>query len=296
MIRTMEFALEECEATCTKSDVLYEPVEHAHCDDSPIKAWDQAVAFYAGSLQGEDGTGDGVLLFALADEMCPLFQTCGSESDSLVGTSYVNSMIIDEFTSGQIGVLTRRCDGPRESKETIETIMAVPLVQATLYNAYERSYHPATTAEEISFDAVQGAAYASTVLPLVHHCSHEDAKIIYENLRLKGEDVEDVVDFVAVKSAFERNYKCMAITCQMVGGVVENGSYAPFAAPCKDDSDDENDGMAMVVFLGVLGGALVVSALFNMAHQRYREGVDHAFGGRAATTVPDILQVAREFD
>jgi hypothetical protein len=40
-------------------------------------AWDEAVAYYVGSLEGTDGKGDGVLLYDLADKQCINFRTCG---------------------------------------------------------------------------------------------------------------------------------------------------------------------------------------------------------------------------
>ena len=48
--------------------------------------------------------------------------------------------------------------------------MAIPLVQATLHMAYQQSFAPQATGERVLIDEVKGAAYAATVLPLVHDC------------------------------------------------------------------------------------------------------------------------------
>ena len=47
-------------------------------DDQSVHAWDEAVAFYAGSTVGGDhGTSEtGELQFALADKRCKNFKTC----------------------------------------------------------------------------------------------------------------------------------------------------------------------------------------------------------------------------
>merc|ERR1712176_1099131 len=49
VIREMEDALDDCKEACTIES----------CNDDPVHAWDEAVAFYTGSLEGTDGSGSG---------------------------------------------------------------------------------------------------------------------------------------------------------------------------------------------------------------------------------------------
>ncbi len=236
-IRMMEHAIDECELPCEKKgDVLYAEAQKAHCSDSPVRAWDQAVAFYAGSLEGSSGLGEGIMFFGLADNMCSRFLTCGDDADLRFGVSNVNNVAINQFLDGQLHLLGRDCEQARQSKNKIVTIMTVPLVQATLLNAYEQVYGVKHAEAGQAKMAIQGTSYAATVLPLVHDCSPKDAQIIYENL-LFGRDENNqtkVPDFVAVKDAFERNYRCMGITCKSVGGIWEGREYFPHASPCQD--------------------------------------------------------------
>jgi len=109
VIRELENALGDCKANCTIGD----------CNDFPVHALDEAVAFYAGSLEGKDGSGDGVLLYNLADERALDFRTAGVNSNELEGASYI---ILRLFASSR--VLSYFC-----WKATAPTL---PLIRSTL--------------------------------------------------------------------------------------------------------------------------------------------------------------------
>ena len=65
--------------------------EHAASTVS-VHAWDEGVAFYTGSLEGTayGGSGDGKLLYRLAEKRCANFGTCSTEHPTS-GTSQVNT-------------------------------------------------------------------------------------------------------------------------------------------------------------------------------------------------------------
>jgi hypothetical protein len=268
-VEMMEHAIDQCELLCQPlGDALHNESQTPLCDDSRIRAWDQAVAYYTGSLEGANGLGDGLLLFSLADIMCTRFLTCGKNANVRFGISYVNNIAIDLFTEGQQHVLNRECEPARQVKDKIIKMMAVPLVQATLLSAFEQVYGPKKDIVETHKRAMQGTAYASSILPLVHNCSAEDALIIYENMLLDSDAINQTQapDFLMVKQAFERNYKCMGITCSQVGGIWQGGEYYAHASPCQDGSESDssrvqqrNIGIAFGAVLGTLAlGAAIV--------------------------------------
>ena len=77
-----------------------------------------------------------------------------------------------------------------------------------------------------------------------------------------------LADFIAVKSAFERNYGCMQITCQDVGGIWDSSTseYMGDAAPCGTSSSSSvNVGLA--VGLSIAG--LVVAVFAYCLCRRY---------------------------
>merc|ERR1712166_1401099 len=65
VVREMEDAINDCSQGCT---IL-------GCNDDPVHAWDEAVAFYTGSLETK-------LLYTLADKRCKNFGTCTNDQDN----------------------------------------------------------------------------------------------------------------------------------------------------------------------------------------------------------------------
>jgi hypothetical protein len=258
VIRELEDAITDCSAECAIGS----------CNDAPVHALDEAVAFYVGSLEGKDGSGDGVLLYNLADKRSVDFRTAGEDGDALVGTSYINIQIMREFQRAQLFLLEGDCSSTEVNKQNIVNYMKVPLVQGALRYAFVRNYESPSTVELVEKAEAEGASFAASILPWVHACSEVDADIIYDNLRV-GSRPENV-DFVAVKKAFERNYKCMGITCGEVGGLWSVDGYLPNAKPCgtgfsasgsgiSSGDDDKKAGVIIGSLIGVSFGLALLA-------------------------------------
>ncbi|CAN0550013.1 unnamed protein product, partial [Laminaria digitata] len=73
-------------------------------NDGGPHAWDEGWAFYAGSLEGVDGSGDGFMIHALADKRCENFATCTADDDGsdISGNSAVNAEMLKLFKEGQV--------------------------------------------------------------------------------------------------------------------------------------------------------------------------------------------------
>jgi hypothetical protein len=246
-IREMEDALDDCKEACTI----------ANCNDDPVHAWDEAVAFYTGSLEGKDGSGDGKLPYALADKRCINFNTCGEFAKDVKGTSHINLEIFRQFSDGLNKLTSGQCTAARPNKERIEELMAVPLIQGTLRYAY------ITSTEEITEKAeAEGAVFAAAVLPLVHFCDENAAETIYQNMKT-GQG--GTADFAAVKSAFEKTYACLNIRCEDVGGLYDaaNSVYFPGAEPCGSSKVEKKSAKAGKT-AGIAIGCLVAVALIAL--------------------------------
>ena len=220
VIREMEDALDDCKEACTIES----------CNDDPVHAWDEGVAFYTGSLEGTDGSGAGKLAYGLADSRCGNYKTCGDMADSSTGTSAVNLEIFKNFGIGQAKLVNGQCASAREQKEIIEKLMLVPLIQGTLRYAYK------TANEDYSEKAeAEGTIFAAAVLPAVHACDATAAKTIADNLTV-GQ--QGTADFPAIKSAFESTYECMGVDPAMVGGLYDaaTASYYLGAEPMGGSS------------------------------------------------------------
>ncbi len=192
------------------------------CFDTALHHLDTAVAFYTGSIIYSKSEGKGKLMYTLADKMCAKFKTCGQNGNSFHGTAVVNKHIFEEFQKAQEGVLEDNCPNVRHAKETIAHKVGIPLIQATLEAAFKMDL---SMGNAISQDIeVIGATLAATVEPLVAFCNQADSQIIHENLKTGA----NATSFVEVKRALEKNYKCIGVSCEMIGGLYNSKTGKPY--------------------------------------------------------------------
>lgn len=215
VIRELEDALDDCREACT--------IEN--CNDDPVHAWDEAVAFYTGSLEGTDGSGSGKLSYALADKRCANFKTCGDLGDESNGSSKVNIDMFRYYNIGQAKLAKGECASAREEKDKIEKLMLIPLIQGTLRYAYKTDNEPYSEKAE-----AEGVVFALGIVPAIHACDPAAASVISENLKA-GQF--GTANFGDVKAAFESTYDCLGIDGAMVGGLYDaaTGSYFEGAEP-----------------------------------------------------------------
>jgi hypothetical protein len=277
VIREMEDAVDDCQEGCTKET----------CNDDPVNAWDEAVAFYTGSQQGKDGTTSGYLVYTLANKRCENFKTCGDNGDLLEGTSKVNSDIFQLFKLGQQNFLSGKCSEAKTQKDRIAQLMAVPLVQGTIRYAYLTSSSQKDVDEK---SKAEGAVFAASVLPIVHACNPDDAQTIYENMGVGS----PAADFAAVKQAFERNYGCMGISCSDVGGLYDEttSSYYSGTGPCAGESSSSSSSSSSnsnAVTIGVTVGVIAAIGLvlgFCYYKNRKSTEIDTKFSSGASGSAP----------
>jgi hypothetical protein len=211
-------------------------------NDEPVHAWDEGVAFYTGSMEGESGTRArgvspaGILSWNLADYRCQNFHTC-TGADSISGLSRVNTNLLRLFALGQTTLQRGECADVRPIVEDIIDQTRIPLIQGTLRYTYRISNLMANTINHVWY--AEGGIFAAAIVPVVHHCSAAAAATIAANINL-GTTIKvnsgTSTNFTAVKLAFESVYSCMNLTCADVGGFWNTGSSAYYtgATPCSD--------------------------------------------------------------
>ena len=220
-------------------------VQSCSSASSAIESWNMAVGYYVGSLTGSQGD-NGNLLYTLADKRCENFATCGIDGAMTEGTSKANLEIMELFTQGQDLLVSSQSFLPsgcassggssvemntqlRTIKENLVRSMTVPLLQGALRYAYIQANDPNRAGlEKIEAEKV---VFTGSILPMVYECSPDDALIIYENTLGSNRDSPD---YLALKGAYERNYGCLGVTCDDVGGLFDSDTngYLAEAEPC----------------------------------------------------------------
>merc|ERR1712025_1093768 len=83
-----------------------------------------------------------------------------------------------------------------------------------------------------SKEKAEGAAFSAAILPRVHNCDADAAKIICDNMNIDSASPMGA-GFEAVKAAFEKTYACLGINCAQIGGLIVSGTeYYEGFSPC----------------------------------------------------------------
>jgi hypothetical protein len=205
--------------------------------DAPI-AWDEGWAFYAGSLEGADGSGSGAMIHTLAEKRCKDFGTC---ADGRTGAAKVNQKMLAMTKHGRDKIKILDCYGAQVELDGIVDQMTVPLIQGMLKYAYKADPKNEggvckTAGSTCDKAWAEGWAFAAAVLPRLAYCSTKDnavAKMVKDNLDvIVAAQMKD--GYVKLKTNVESLYECMGITCADVGAFQNSdGVYSGMEA-CLD--------------------------------------------------------------
>jgi len=204
-------------------------------------AWDEAWAFYAGSLEVEEGGKDGKLVYNLAQKRCKDYATCiGCDSLGTTtcsgGTAKANADQLELYKTGQALLNNGRCDDLEKLVAQIEAKMSIPLIQGMLKYAYKQS-NGASSVDTTAKSAGEGWAFASAILPRIHNCDAVTAASIRTNMDLNGVGVMAMgTTWPTFYAAVQAQYSCLGVTCADIGGYTggaSTGFYTGFA-PCTD--------------------------------------------------------------
>lgn len=205
-------------------------------EDPSVKAWDEAVAFWAGSLTRGYGynvtiPGDN-LQYSQADKRCQNFRTC---AEGFSGTAKVNQKLLTLFRNGQELARSMECDAMDDIHEKIGTLMLVPFIQEMLKELYDtRNVQDAKSMGEFW-------AFATAILPFVNEVNPTAAEALYKRTWL----LDFTGDYVADKKLVESTYSKLGvgigkglITCEGIGElhysstVVSAGTCYTTPRPC----------------------------------------------------------------
>ena len=176
---------------------------------------DEAVAFWVGSLEGTDGSGNGVLMYDMAENRA---EESGTVTSGLSGT---NTMMLALFTAAKDAIVDADCAGGEKATSSLALIQNIPLVQTLL--KYSKLTSGTGTTPGLEAERV---AAAINILPIIHKCSATDAQVIYDNTKVGA-----TVDYPSVEGAVLNSYECLGVTAEDIG-----------TQPETDDSSSSDGG------------------------------------------------------
>jgi len=267
VIREMEDAVDDC-----KKNKLLD-------NDDAVQAWDEAVAFYTGSLEGQtpEGNKEGKFLFRLAQKRCEQFKTCGVNGDSTDGIAKVNIDIFEQFNRGKRFIKEGKCDKLSNTKDKIVKLMAIPMIQGALRYAHILGVTGGETAtgeltNRNEKQVMEGYIFTMAVLPLINKADADDADVLEKYMRADASET----NFHQVQRAFERNYVKLGITCADVGGIYSTGakSYVTGGYPCTDkptSSGSSKSASTISIVLGVAAAVVAAISIIGIFYMGARE-------------------------
>lgn len=214
-----EWSIETCEVECGKGQSHDKPVPCPKAANN----WDLAVATFVGSMEANN-SGNGHLLYSMANSYCQDFGTCNDDK-----IAKANGRIMQLFASGRTLLEAGNCMEAAAIKFEIISLMTIPLIQGLLKSAYALHGSNIKNNDE---ERGRAAAYAAAILPDLHACNKHDALAVQSNFKFAK---ETPVDFELVRDSLERNYNCLQLRCDVIGGLMtEDGTkYRPGAEPCN---------------------------------------------------------------
>jgi len=217
-------------------------------NDDSVHAWDEGVAFYTGTLEGETAGGNsaGEMSYRLAEKRCANFGTC-TGSDGVTGISKVNQEIFELFDEGQANLLELECEDAKANMEDIQAKALIPLIQGTIRYIFKGDPAAATlngyddkSADTIAKEQGEGYIFAMSIIGYVADCDAAAAAVLEDNLGLtEANFMSD--GYAAVLESLQSVYTCLGVTCEDVGGLLLSGSTDEFydgLGPCSEDGAD----------------------------------------------------------
>tara|TARA_B110000977_G_scaffold122234_1_gene157073 strand:- start:496 stop:2106 length:1611 start_codon:yes stop_codon:yes gene_type:complete len=245
--------------------------------DGSVKAWDEAVAFWAGSQTRDEPyatSNEGNFLYKLGDKRCENFRTCSGDVTGFTGMSKVNRELISLFNRGKeiarVGKVDS-CDPLDDIHEKIGTLMLVPFIQGTLRYLYKtKDAQDAKTAGELW-------AFATAILPFVNEVNPAAAEALYKRAWL----LDFSGDYAADKKLLESTYTQLGvgkgkglITCLSIGDLYADSNSEPLSAgtcyktTSSSDEGEEKLALGLGLGLGLLAFVAIIVATIASVKER----------------------------
>merc|ERR1711990_329713 len=224
-----------------------------------VHAWDEAVAFYTGSLEGilkggnnglascDDGNCE--LQFQLSDYRCQNFGTCTADADGEITEAAASS-----------NNAATKCDLPDRTHEKVVTKMLVPFVQGCMRYLWK------TKDSQKAKEAGELFAFASAALPFIDAVDPVAATKLFTRawkLDFTTYTYEETKQGIeGTLSRLGAGKGIGTISCADIGDLVDSSDQL-LAAGCTDPSppSSSNNDTTLGLGIGIPLGAIAITAL-----------------------------------
>jgi hypothetical protein len=192
--------------------------------DASVLLFDEAVAFYVGSIEGdqEGGRDGGQLLFAVAKNLCDTFNVCNAGSNAGVNTDIMHSFLntSEVLTVGDCASVQQKI------QQEITPSLLVPLFQGTLNAAVVNDGLQIGADNETLADSF---TFSRSILPLINNVNQASGDALKRNMNFNPLQIAVEDGFSAVFQAIQTGIEGMTAPpvrnqCQNIG-IFQDGSY-----------------------------------------------------------------------
>jgi len=224
-IHEMDAAIRECKWDSTDGN------------EAAVHKWDEAVAFYTGSIVADDPTKRGELMYGISESRGTNFGTMTDEENP---QSLANIEAYIDFNKGKEKILNNDCGGLEGQMHRIISYGNVPLVQGVL--KYTESFNAGAK------QAAEAGVFLASLQGKLYDCDPDVANTLYNELYIGrfGTTELSVNAINNIKNQLESTYKCLGITCPHVNCYLTGDPKTCQYPACTSSPDNDGIGANIV--------------------------------------------------
>jgi len=174
----------------------------------------------------------------LGTKRCKNYLTCGWDYNNTDTIAIANQKVLNLFQVGQSAIRTGDVVGVKGIIKLIQSAQLVSYIQGVGRYAQKIADFDPPCVMDFNKEYAEGMAFSTGMLPQLYQCDRSAALTVDKTFQLKaGNCFPDVVstkdftieDFLGV---LRKNYQCLGVTCEDVGGLWDGEKYYAGAGPC----------------------------------------------------------------
>jgi hypothetical protein len=221
---------------------------------------DKAAAFLIGYLEGSEdgGSGYGYLHYDLAQEYCEEFGTC-----TVNDTAAANDQWVSLLYSARGAAISRSCDALRKETKRMESVLMVPVIQATI-SAAARLSSPDYTDQ----DEAEAFIFSRALLPLLEKVDPSASESISVALHLNGRPASNMLGREVINT-LAGVYDELGIDCKLIGKTGTYDACEAYDSTSTVPTAEDGRSYKYTFLWATIGGVFVSLSMLFVFRYRY---------------------------